>query len=176
MCMVLLKYPAHPARPSACRDRPSAPLGLSACRFGMPTVRPTASRPSATSSRSRSWAAIAMRVAAAEQFRQVDLQAADVADRRAGDGGRLVVGEHDRLLRTDPAARRTAASCSCPGSRPGCDPACPRRRRRTGKNRCTPCNSCNGCSRSPDTSAAPAACSSCSGANAGRGVGVRSFR
>ena len=82
--------------------------GLSACRLGMPTVRPTACRPSATSSRSRSWAAIWIGVAAAEQLGQVDLQPADGADRGAGDGRRLVVGEHDGVLGTDPAARRTA--------------------------------------------------------------------
>ena len=104
----LLKSPAHPARPSACRDRPSARSALSACRLGMPTVRPTASRPSATSSRSRSSAAMAMASPPPNSLRQVDLQAADGADRGAGDGRRLVVGEHDRLLGTDPAARRTA--------------------------------------------------------------------
>src|SRR5262249_25619112 len=40
---------------------------------------------------------------------QVDLQPADVADRGAGDGRRLVVGEHDGVLGADPAARRAAA-------------------------------------------------------------------
>src|SRR2546426_6848430 len=41
---------------------------------------------------------------AAEQLGEVDLEAADGADRGAGDGGRLVVGEHDGVFGADPAA------------------------------------------------------------------------
>src|SRR5262249_20146603 len=48
-------------------------------------------------------------VAAAEQFGQVDLQAADGPHRRPGDGRRLVIGEHDGVFRTDPRTGRTAA-------------------------------------------------------------------
>src|SRR5579883_1659884 len=49
------------------------------------------------------------RVAAAEELAQVDLQAADVTDRSAGDGRRLVIREHDGVFGTNAAARRTAS-------------------------------------------------------------------
>src|SRR5262249_23325837 len=47
-------------------------------------------------------------VAAAEKLGQVNLESADRADRRARDGRRLVVGEYDRVLRANSAARGTA--------------------------------------------------------------------
>src|SRR5207253_1297947 len=48
-------------------------------------------------------------VAAAEEFGQIDLESANVAHRCPGDGGSFVIWKHDRMLGTDPAARRTAA-------------------------------------------------------------------
>src|SRR5205807_1236438 len=44
-------------------------------------------------------------VGAAKQLGQVDLEIADGANGSAGNGGCLVIGKHDCLLRTDPAAR-----------------------------------------------------------------------
>ncbi len=72
----------------------------------MPTVRPTASRPVATSSTSRSCAATSMALGAAEQLRQIDLQPARVFVRAAGNGRRLVLRKDDRVFRANPAAGR----------------------------------------------------------------------
>ncbi len=71
---------------------------------------PTAARPSLTSSRSRSCTAAesASPTSPPKSLRQVDLQPADRAGVRARDRRRLVLGEDDRLLRADAAARRAA--------------------------------------------------------------------
>src|SRR5262249_5957319 len=44
-------------------------------------------------------------VLTAEEPGEIDLQPGDGADWRARDGRRLVIGEHDRMFGTDPAAR-----------------------------------------------------------------------